>query len=116
MNLLKETKYILKEHNKTLDDIEWVGGSDFSISKKQFIELADSEYDNGFGGQEVATDLMVVGNGFWLERHQYDGSEWWEYKQVPKRMPEKEVHALTRDQAKGWHAWDNLAELQEDGE
>ena len=27
--------------------------------------------------------LVVVGKDFWLERNNYDGSEWWEFKQVP---------------------------------
>lgn len=34
MNLLKETKDWLERFNKTLDDIEWIGGDDFQISKE----------------------------------------------------------------------------------
>lgn len=26
---------------------------------------------------------MVVGDDWWLERHEYDGSEWWEFKRLP---------------------------------
>ena len=84
MNLLNETKKKLEKNNKDWKDVKWVGCYDFQIPIKLFKELADNEYDNGFGGQEVATDLLVVGDDWWLERHEYDGSEWWEYKETPK--------------------------------
>jgi hypothetical protein len=29
--------------------------------------------------------LQLVGETFWIERAEYDGSEWWEYKEIPKR-------------------------------
>lgn len=34
---------------------------------------------------ESVLDLLVVGNNWWLERHNYDGSEWWEFKRLPTR-------------------------------
>ena len=33
---------------------------------------------------EVAEDLVVVGDNWWIERHEYDGNEWWEYKEKAK--------------------------------
>ena len=82
-NLLKETKQILNEHGKTLDDIIWIGCEDFRIRKDDFLRLANRDYDDGYGGCEVAIDLMIVGDTWWLERHNYDGAEWWEYKEMP---------------------------------
>lgn len=32
--------------------------------------------------------LIVVGKDFWLERHEYDGSEWWEFKSIPMEPEE----------------------------
>ena len=44
---------------------------------------------------------MVVGNNWWLERHEYDGSEWWEYKQFPVKPEETRMvtTVLTHDGA-----------------
>ena len=47
---------------------------------ENFKEVANVEYDSGFGSPQVAEDLIIMGSDFWLERHEYDGSEWWEYK------------------------------------
>jgi hypothetical protein len=93
-NLLEETKRILQKTGHTLSDIVWVGCEDYRIEIDQFIELADVVYDDGYGSEEVATDLLVVGADWWLERHKYDGSEWWEYKTIPQ-MPE-EVRSVDR--------------------
>lgn len=87
INLKDETFEILNDYGKTWDDVEWIGSvsRNLTIDKNQFLILADREYDNGYGGNEVSLDLVVVGKDFWLERHEYDGSEWWEFKQLPKK-------------------------------
>lgn len=90
VNLLKETMDILNEHNKRWNDVIWVGCKDFKFSSQVFRKIADVEYDGGFGWQEVADDLLIVGSHWWLERHQYDGSEWWDYKEIPLQ-PGKEI-------------------------
>lgn len=101
MNLYKETIEILAENGRTFDDVVAICGSEFQITKEDFIRYSNTEYDSGFGGPEVAEDLLVVGYDFWLERHEYDGSEWWEFKTMPKykHLPFKEVTALTVRQA-----------------
>jgi len=88
MNLLKETIEALKKHGKTPEDVLWVGSKDgeYAISWKEFEEIADVEYDNGYGAAEIAYDLVVVGENWWLERKDYDGKEWWEYMEPPKRQ------------------------------
>ena len=89
MNLLKETKSELKVHGKLLKDVKWVGCDEFTIPLENFVTCADMEYDDGYGSQDVAMDLVVVGENWWLERHEYDGSEWWEYKELPQKPSEE---------------------------
>ena len=85
LNLLTETKEILKENDKELSEILWIGSSqdDFYIPLEHALEIMDIEYNDGFGAQNVAKDLIVVGKDWWLERNEYDGSEWWEFKRMP---------------------------------
>ena len=84
-NLLKETKEILEQHNKTFDDILFVGdeATHSKMTVKEFLEHANVEYNDGYGLEEINTKLILVGKDFWLERGAYDGSEWWEYKSMP---------------------------------
>ena len=100
MNLLKETISVLENHNKLLSDIKWIGTSREYVDINKFMKLADTMYDDDFGSPKVAEDLLIVGDNWWLERHEYDGSEWWEYKELPTK-PEKflELKALTIEQA-----------------
>lgn len=88
MNLKKETLEELKEHNKTIEDIKFICSGDTNIPIEMFFIKADKNYDNGYGSAEVDESLMIVGNDWWLERGEYDGSEWWEFKTMPQ-MPGK---------------------------
>lgn len=109
-NLLKETKNILKQNGKKLSDIVWVGCREFQIPMNEFIKCADQEYDAGFGSLYVAEDLLIVGSDFWLERHEYDGSEWWEYKELPQMPQEvKHIHRVMGD------IWNTLKTLNMKG-
>jgi hypothetical protein len=95
INLLKETIEDLTINGRVETEVVWVGNEEYRCSWEQFAEVAkDENYDNGFGGANIATDLLVVGKDFWLERHEYDGSEWWEYKELPK-MPTQEFKPTT---------------------
>lgn len=108
MNLLNETLRCLAANGKSFNDVnfcmidiqehhdyydvyynaEYNGPVYFSW--EDFKRLADRKYDSGYGGTEVHDHLKIVGSDFWLERHEYDGSEWWEFKQLPK-IPAKSV-------------------------
>lgn len=82
-NLWEETLRELATYGKTFKDVKYIQGSDFAITKENFEQVAKkSEYYSGFGTAKVAEDLVIVGDDWWLERHEYDGSEWWEYKDV----------------------------------
>lgn len=85
MNLKEEILTLLKENRKSKSDVLWAGSKDGVIDLDLFWELADTEYDDGYGVTDCAEDLLVVGSDFWLERHEYDGSEWFEYKTMPAR-------------------------------
>ena len=84
VNLKNSTLTVLRHYGKLPSDIKWVGCRSFKIPIEEFWELADRMYDAGYGRAEVAEDLIVVGDNWWLERHEYDGSEWWEYKKLPE--------------------------------
>lgn len=89
MNLWKETIQVLKENNKLFDDVNIICGNDFQITKENFMEIAQkTDYDSGYGGQEVARDLKIIGNNFMMIRNEYDGSEWWEFESfsIPKNI------------------------------
>lgn len=86
--LLKETLEAMASHKKTPEDVKFITVEDSTITWKQFEQLANEAYDNGYGSANVNTSLKVVGNNWWLERHEYDGSEWWEFKSVPKKKNE----------------------------
>lgn len=82
MTLLEETIATIAQHRKSIDDIKFIGSVDsgHSCTWDEFTELANQEYDHGFGSQEVATDLVIIfSDDSYLERYEYDGSEWWTY-------------------------------------
>ncbi len=95
INFLIETKEILEHNNKSFKDVLWVGNTESCISWQDFVKIANFEYDNGFGSQKIAEDLLVVGESWWLERHEYDGSERWKYKELPKK-PIKNKFIITK--------------------
>lgn len=122
MNLLKETLTKIKDMGKTTKDILWCGSENFGwFTWEDFSSLANVEYDGGYGAAEVAQDLKVVGNDFWLERHEYDGSEWWEFKEIPKKPEEfRKPVALTIGQAQKLDiavscGWEDLEEINGKG-
>ena len=122
-NLKEETLLVLRQNGKTFDDVVAVMGEDFQITKEDFLELADTLYDDGYGSSKVATDLCIVGEDFWLERYEYDGSEWWEFKAMPRyeHLPFKKIHALTVYQSNeffdnNYVGWEKLSELNQQEE
>jgi len=89
INLLVETKSVLKSKGHKPSDVRWVSdGSPKKFSWDDFAYVADRKYDDGYGGEEVNLRLIIVGDDWWLERHEYDGSEWWEYKMLPSNLEE----------------------------
>lgn len=48
---------------------------------ESFLSCLDYNYDNGYGGQHLF-GYIWLDDGTWLERGEYDGSEWWEHKLI----------------------------------
>ena len=85
-NLWEETIEVLKSYSLTWDDVEAVilDYSNITIPKENFEEVArKTNYDKGYGAVEIRSDLKIIGWNWWLERAEYDGSEWWELKTKP---------------------------------
>lgn len=113
---------ILKDNGKTIEDIVWVGSKRHFVDKETFIKLANIDYDDDYGSSQVATNLLVVGKNWWLERGEYDGSEWWEFKKMPlKPKKELDLKALTINQAEklnfdiscGWETLESINNNEE---
>ena len=80
-NLLKETINFLGQSGKTTKDVLFVGDGVFHTDWDGFAEVANFEYDNGYGGNQISSKIKVFGDGWWLERWEYDGSEGWVYRE-----------------------------------
>lgn len=49
---------------------------------EEFLNKLNFEYDEHFGTQELFGTIWLK-SGNWLERDEYDGSEWWAYRRSP---------------------------------
>ena len=115
-NLFEETIRAMSHHDKKVDDIAWIGGSSFYIDLSTFIKAAkQTDYDSGYGAQEVAPDLIIAFNdGSWLSRGEYDGSEWWRYNYYPQKPKEKFRGKKIRLAGGMWDSLSTLNEYNED--
>lgn len=100
-NLLTETLEAMQDAHKTHNDIVYIGSlrSGHRCTWQEYEVIANRNYDAGYGCHEVALDLVIVfGDGSWLERFEYDGSEDWRFKstmQCPDfELPMKTVFCL----------------------
>ena len=91
INLKKETLKDISDSNHSLEDIDYCYiyqegrfGDEVKVyTKGDFrTDLLNFNYDEGFGGQEVG-GFIVFKDGTWLDRREYDGSEWWELQCKP---------------------------------
>lgn len=114
-NLKTETLNVLSDFNLTESDVLWIGGSDFSIPVARFWELAENtDYDFGFGNQNIASDLTIVCDGGYLIRRAYEGCEWWKFTETPKRPPtEIDVTSLSVDVDGDFPSGKTLKEINE---
>lgn len=111
MNLLNETIEDIKNSGHEIADIVFIGSesSGHICTWDEFTKLANQEYDSGFGAQEVAIDIIIVFNDktkMW--RHEYDGSENWDYS-TPFEEP-KAKNKITRLFVNGI-GWEKLDEI-----
>ena len=60
----------------------FIGTADgnYRINWNEFAKISNFDYDSGYGGAEIPTDLIVYfKDNTYMFRWEYDGSEWWEY-------------------------------------
>ena len=106
-NLRDETIHVLGAAGKSPADVLWCGSEEFGwFSWEEFAVAANHEYDSGFGAQEVAKDLLIVGADFWLER-EYDGRERWAFKRMPVKPSDHRPLPRLTDVL-----WDTLKEIE----
>lgn len=84
INLLEETFSELSKHGKTIEDVNYIVCQGYLIPIVDYEIIANCTYNNGYGSPVVNVDLKIVGEDWWLERAEYDGSEWFEFKEKPQ--------------------------------
>lgn len=104
-NLLQETLKKLDEHGLTPDQVQWVGRTDGWFTWEEFAALADQEYESDWGVREIDAGLIVAGDGWWLERREYDGREWWAFCALPVTPAEHRQPETLGIGAKGTLRW-----------
>jgi hypothetical protein len=111
-NARKEFLEITKGYNVIAADIafgdSWTDKEDRMKLKpaytqedlKEFLTFLDSEYDSGYGGQELF-GVIYCEDGVWMNRGEYDGSEWWNINKYPNlRNSFTEVDVLKYERSK----------------
>ena len=104
-NLLTETLNCLGQNGKIPEDVLFVGDGEYHTDWNGFEKVANFEYDNGYGGNEIQASIKVVGYGWWLERWEYDGAEGWVYREDilrGKRMKLNSVFEYNWDDTANW--------------
>lgn len=104
INLLAETLHDIISANQTTDTVCCVRSRDgeYAITWNEFATLADTTYNNGFGSQEVPSDLIVeFEDGTYLYRTEYDGAEGWEYT-TPLPPVQPKAKPITKVVGKYW--------------
>ena len=85
-NARQELLTILDNIDKTPSDISWmlVYTADYSDISEAFtsIDQLDFTYDSGYGTQKLF-GVVFFNDNTWLDRGEYDGSEWWDYITTP---------------------------------
>lgn len=110
MNLLQETIEDISNSGHRIEDIIYIGSeeSGHCCDWEEFKILADIEYYDGFGAQEIASDLVIAfSGGAKMWRHEYDGSERWEYSRPFVAPKEKKKIKTLRNGS----MWCDLSEM-----
>lgn len=98
INYYDELKHVLTKHGYTLLSIDWIGTRDFTVPIYEFLQNAlNTDYNNGYGTAATPMDVVIVmKDGSWFERAEYDGSEWWVHKK-PYTKPQVNRHLNTQN-------------------
>ena len=107
INFYDETYRAILNSNHTIDDIDFFSmiedygessyniwkftviqdnSQEFQFSFDDFKRNANFYYDNGYGIIYINQTLKIIfKDGSFLKRCEYDGLEWWEFVQIPKK-------------------------------
>jgi len=92
INLLEETKTAILDCKKKIKDISFIGSFNKKkknlqfCSWKQFEKIANIEYEEGYGGNKISLELVIVfKDETWLKREEYDGLERWKFFSIPTK-------------------------------
>lgn len=111
INLLDETNKFLQFYNKTLSDVKYIFGNDYQITVDNFVEVASkSYYDSSLGFQEIAKDLVMVGDDFYATRYEFEGNEGWEHHPMNFTIPE----TISKVSKLSGGMWNTLSEINEE--
>jgi hypothetical protein len=90
INFKEEIIEKLKLHNYSVNDIAYVvvfdrKGNRHCVDANEFLEYAARiNYDNGYGTDYIETNIQIVmKDGNYFSRNEYDGSEWFNLNIVP---------------------------------
>lgn len=97
LNILDRTGSVIKcayircERNDYWHEEDYVQSDPISLKEghtpeeyKEFLDKLNFEYDAGYGGQELFGTVWLMEDHIWLDRGEYDGSEWWAYNKCPQ--------------------------------
>ena len=94
-NFAEETITALHRNSYNIHDIAWIGNHEYAVPIQEFFDVAlRTNYNKDAYGSPLAIPMdlfIVMKDGSYFERREYDGSERWEYIPVIKR-PYKETH------------------------
>jgi hypothetical protein len=92
INLMEETLSVLTRYNKSTLDVNFViwkenykNNFKYCTFSEFLVKAKDINYDNGHTTEIINNYIKIVGDTWWLERSNYDGAEWWEYKTIPSK-------------------------------
>lgn len=110
INFLAETIHDIISANQTTETVLCVRSRDgeYAISWEEFAKIADVNYESGYGSAQIPSDLIVeFTDDTYLYRHEYDGSEWWEYaSRLPLVQPNPKT--ITKLVGRYWPTVDQL--------
>ena len=112
--IIQQTKEFVKGIDKK---VAWIGSEDeeYQLTFEEFLNLEPQEYDQGYGAQEVAQDLIIVfEDGSTAIRQEYDGSEGWQYNPYTSSKVNKNRKKFSRVIVKpSQTGWEDLKSINE---
>jgi hypothetical protein len=111
INLFQETCDAFDINGVKWEDVIWIGGNDFEIPLRDFIRLAkETNYDNDYGKQRIASDLTIITTSGRFVRGEYDGLEWWNF--IKNKLPYRKYYDVTSLVSNT--GWETLSEIYEE--